>query len=362
MPLEQHMVSVVIATRNSSEVLPHALRSVRSQVLDKMVSSIEVIVVDGFSVDETQTIARQFGADVVENPHIDAIHAKYIGFLRAQGRYVVFLDHDEVLMSPRSISDRVLALAGSQQRLIALTSGYVAPKTGSSANSYASEFGDPVSLFLYRQSASAELRLDSIRQKYRICEESDSMAVFGKRKEHHLSLLEVVALGAMVDKEAILPLVLKTESPEQSLVDALSLVQLSCGSYQFVVMKNDAVLHKTADNWKVVRTKIRWRVNNYVLDPFTLKESGLAGRLSRESTITRFHGRVRLFGFVLYVALVIPVLCDALYLAMSRRRLGYMMHIPISTFTLLYALKALATKIIGGLKFAPHYDGTFRGD
>jgi glycosyltransferase involved in cell wall biosynthesis len=92
------MISVVIPTRNSEQMLKKCLSSIRDQTLDE----IEVIIVDNLSTDKTRAIAAQYGAKTLTvGPQISNFFAapiqRRIGAEEAVGKYLYFVDSDMVL-------------------------------------------------------------------------------------------------------------------------------------------------------------------------------------------------------------------------------------------------------------------------
>jgi glycosyltransferase involved in cell wall biosynthesis len=84
-------VTVVVPTRNAAALLPGCLESVRRQEPGGLV------VVDGRSSDDTVSIARRFGAEVVDDEGLGLPHARQLGARTATTRYVALVDADVVL-------------------------------------------------------------------------------------------------------------------------------------------------------------------------------------------------------------------------------------------------------------------------
>jgi glycosyltransferase involved in cell wall biosynthesis len=99
--LEKPKVSIVIPTYNSEETLAECLKSVHSQNYP----FYEVIVVDNFSNDGTLKTAKEFGAKIIQRKCIQAL-ARNIGITNSTGKYILFLDSDQVL-SPSVIEECV---------------------------------------------------------------------------------------------------------------------------------------------------------------------------------------------------------------------------------------------------------------
>lgn len=99
--LEKPKVSVIIPTYNSGETLAECLKSVHGQNYP----FYEVIVVDNFSNDDTLKTAKEFGAKVIQQKCNPAL-ARNIGIADSTGKYILFLDSDQVL-SPSVVEECV---------------------------------------------------------------------------------------------------------------------------------------------------------------------------------------------------------------------------------------------------------------
>lgn len=99
--LEKPKVSIIIPTYNSGETLADCLKSVHVQTYP----FYEVIVIDNFSDDSTLKTAKGFGAKIIQQKCNPAL-ARNIGVANSAGKYVFFLDSDQVL-SPSVIEECV---------------------------------------------------------------------------------------------------------------------------------------------------------------------------------------------------------------------------------------------------------------
>lgn len=99
-------VSVIIPTRNRSQLLPRAIESARAAGTD-----VEVVVVDDASTDETAEVCRGInGIRYVRlERHQNVAGARNIGVLNSRGEYITFLDDDDVRLEG-SINFQVEAL------------------------------------------------------------------------------------------------------------------------------------------------------------------------------------------------------------------------------------------------------------
>lgn len=88
------LVSVVIPTHNCAAYIVHAIESVLAQT----VQDLEIIVVDDGSTDTTAARLKRFGKaiDYLAQDRRGAAVARNAGIAQARGRYVAFLDADDL--------------------------------------------------------------------------------------------------------------------------------------------------------------------------------------------------------------------------------------------------------------------------
>jgi len=101
-------ISIVTVTYNSEKTLGATLRSVAAQDYQ----GIEHIVVDGGSTDGTLALVKEAGANVaqlISEPDRGIYDAMNKGIALARGEFVGFLNSDDILHSPQSISHIVRA-------------------------------------------------------------------------------------------------------------------------------------------------------------------------------------------------------------------------------------------------------------
>lgn len=89
-------VTFIIPTLNAQKFLATCLKSVIKQNYPK--KNYEILVVDGRSTDRTRTIARQFKAQVIDNPYKDPESAKSLGIQQSRGQIIALLDSDNEII------------------------------------------------------------------------------------------------------------------------------------------------------------------------------------------------------------------------------------------------------------------------
>lgn len=100
-------LSIIIPTYNNAYFLPDALDSVFAQNFP----SLEIIVIDDGSTDETQTILTEYSAQIryLYQTNAGSAVARNTGLQLARGKYIVFLDADDVLL-PGKLVEQVQVL------------------------------------------------------------------------------------------------------------------------------------------------------------------------------------------------------------------------------------------------------------
>ena len=98
------LVSVVIPAYNSAQFIRECIESVLAQTY----KDIEVVVVDDGSTDDTVSTCEEFGSSIslFRQENCGRGSARSAGVLKAKGKYLAFLDHDDLLV-PGSIQNRV---------------------------------------------------------------------------------------------------------------------------------------------------------------------------------------------------------------------------------------------------------------
>ncbi len=103
---EQPLVSVVIPNYNYARTLSACIEAVQRQTYP----SIEIIVVDDHSTDDSVAIAHRYGVTVLETPVNSGVSiARNLGAENAKGQILFFLDSD-VALDTDAVANAVAAL------------------------------------------------------------------------------------------------------------------------------------------------------------------------------------------------------------------------------------------------------------
>jgi len=97
-------LTVVIATLNAATTIHQCLTS----IIEQTVSPIEIVVIDGGSKDETQSIVQSFGDKIsyfVSQEDRGVYEAFNKGIKASQGEWIMFLGSDDFLHNSKSIEE-----------------------------------------------------------------------------------------------------------------------------------------------------------------------------------------------------------------------------------------------------------------
>jgi glycosyltransferase involved in cell wall biosynthesis len=323
--MKKELVSVIIATFNSAARLPTVLTSVQTQTYP----SVEVLVVDGGSTDETRKIARKFGYKVFNNPKKVPLWAKHIGFMHAKGKYTVFLDSDEVIQNPNSIEKKVSVFAQNPGVHAVTGSGYKNPEGMIFLNQYINEFGDPFSFFYYRLSKDDRFFIRSMNCRYHVVKDDHDYKLYDLSGTNEIPLLEFGAMGGVVDA-AYLKQHIPDISVNPSRITHVINTLVTSGSL-IGITKRDALIHYSAGTYGTYIRKIVSRVVNNIYTP---ADEGFVGRAALSRGLSRF----KKYLFLPYALTLIGPVVDSIYLSVTRKHIGYLIHIPLSVFTAILIL------------------------
>lgn len=112
MSVEWPLVSVVVPAYNAGRYIEDCLRS----ILDQDYPSLQVIVVDDGSTDDTAARVQAFGDRVTyrRQPNSGSAVARNLGVELAEGEFIAFNDSDD-LWAPRRLQQQVAFLQGSAE-------------------------------------------------------------------------------------------------------------------------------------------------------------------------------------------------------------------------------------------------------
>ncbi len=324
------LVSIIIATRNSQKTLSRILDSIKTQSYPK--ERTEVLVVDGRSNDKTRTIAKEFGYKIIDNPNLDFVSAKYLGYLHARGEFAMYLDSDEEIENPESLKIKITAFQSDNRIKGVICTGYKNSVKSALISHYLNEFGDPFSYFMYKSEMNHKFFLKGLCKKYPLVEESRSFAVFDFSKSKSLPLLEFVEMGGIIDLNYFKKTFPKLKDDPTLIAHFLYL--LSTKKALIAITKNDPIIHYSVDSFRKYLNKISWRVKNNIYNTDNLALSGFVGR----EQFQPIAYRLKRYLFIPYSILIVFPLIDSVYLSVTRKDLIFLIHPLLCIYTTILIL------------------------
>ena len=342
------LVSIIIATYNSEKTLHYVLKSVLKQSYPKKYT--EIILVDGGSVDKTLEIARRYGCLVIHNPQVEPVFGKYLGYIKSKGRYVMYLDHDEVLLNRESIISKVDALEECSHAKVVAGGGYRSPKEYPLINDYINDFGDPFSFFIYRLSKRDKFFIRDMKKKYTLILEKNKYLLFDLSGIKSLPIIELVNVGSMFDASLLKKYFPETKVKMELLPHFFYLLYLKYP--EVIVMKDDPILHYSVDTLKKYLIKISWRVKNNLYHVNNMGQSGFSGREKFQPA----EFRLKKYLFIPYAFTLVFPFYDAIWLIITRKNIMYILHVPLTLYTASLIVFHLFLKKVGVTQPLKNYD------
>lgn len=274
------IISVIIPTYNSERTLSICLESIKNQDFDQ--NKIEILIIDGWSNDETINIAKKYSTTIISNPKRLPEYAKIIGCNYASWKYIIFHDSDEKILNKLSFSNKVWVFEKYWDIWSVVSTWLVRPCEYSKWSDYTNLVWDPFSAFLY--SWDPESYACRYTSQYRL-----------KCKD------KIVSTFTCTDKD-IFPLI---DGAWHIFLRAAAIDFLKLGSiwwlssynirrtWVFGVTNNDPIEHYSSSSFLQILNKIRFRIISNVYG-----DSG-AWYIQREEYIPR-KILLRKYLFILY--------------------------------------------------------------
>lgn len=317
-------VSIAIPTYNSELTLKRTLKSIHRQSYPK--NKIEVLIIDGGSKDRTIEIAKIYGYKIIPNIKTDLIFGKHLGLLKATGKYLMFLDSDEVLENSKSLEIKVSIFQENNRIKSIMSSGLKTPKDYADINYYINEFGEPFSFFMHGLTQNPDFYIHQMSKKGRKVYEDKDCAVFSFYQIKPLPIIEPTGAGSMVDLGF-----LKSKFPQiknNPFLTMLMFYLLNNCDTLLAVTKNDPVVHYSAGTLTKYLKKISSRVKNNTYQT-TMGKAGFSGREKFQPKWFKFK---KYLFFPYSFSLIMPIF-ESLYFAFVRKNYIYLIHPVICIYT-----------------------------
>lgn len=254
------LISIIIPTYNSDETLTKVLESIQKQTYPSRL--VEVLVIDGGSTDETLRIAKKYKAKVLFNRKQHQVYAKFIGQMKAKGKYIMHLDSDEVIENKKSIEIKINAFLKHDDVKAIVPSGHKTPSGVSAVNRIINDFGDPFSFYMYGFSFNSQFFINQLKSKFKVLFENKDVVIIDFQKSKQIPGIEMSATGMVLDREYLLNTFPQVKKYPR-LISQTFFLYVERGTYVGFT-KNDPIIHYSASSWIKYLKKIRSRILNNV--------------------------------------------------------------------------------------------------
>jgi glycosyltransferase involved in cell wall biosynthesis len=323
------LISVVMPALNSENTIEKALSSVRMQTINQ--DEIEILVIDGGSIDRTREIAEEYDARIIENPEVVPEAAKRKGLEVAKGKYLLWLDTDEELLFKDQLEKRINLFQRDQRIKTILLDGYVTPYGYSWLAEYINCYGDAFSFFIYNLDAS--WMVNSL--------EDNKIKEYEEGNLYHFDNLDIIPIGdggsTMFDMDYVRE---NFPSGYYSQSFAVTIFQsIVMRSGYLGIVPGDKIKHYATTTFQTFLQKLRFRA---ITNIHNLPGFGFSERAKNNKKIN-----TKKLLYILYCIFIPWPLYDALRMMYKRKNINMIGHIIITYYILFQIIWQYLLKFLG---------------
>lgn len=321
-------ITIVMPTLNSEKTIERTMRSIRGQSIDQ--KTVEILVIDGGSTDRTVTIARKYGAVILDNPGKIPETAKRIGFSYAHGRYIIMQDSDEVWRSRNQLSKRLQFFEKNPDVYCLITDKLVPGKGCGLSCAYLNMVADPFSYIIYQKKYSTVEQ----NKKY-LVRESEYGNVYQYQRE------DIAPIGdggsTMVNLQKAREIYGDKVTSQEFATSIF--IQMVNATHKVGIIPGDNITHYSTASFQSFLKKLRFRIH------INLNDVEKSGYESRARYCKKLRQRKLLF--VLYALSVIGPVWDSIRLSVRYRRPSFILHFVYTYYICVVACAEVVMKRIG---------------
>jgi len=331
------VISISIATYNSDKTLLKTLECIKKQTYPR--SKIEILIVDGGSTDKTLLLAKKYRSKIVPNKKTDIVYARHLGFVKATGKYLMYLDSDEIMESENSLMLKYRTFKKNKRIIGIMPSGYKTPTDYAPINYYVNEFGDPFSFYMYRESKGIDYLVKEWIKRYPVIQQDTDCIVLDLSNIKPLPLIELSAGGCVINLSYMRARFPKLTKYPGYIGHLFYLFNENGGL--LAITKHDNLIHYSSASLQKYLKKIDSRIKNNVFG----NDMGKAGFSGREKFQSSWYYYKKIL-FIPYAFLLILPIIDSIYLAITRKKIIYLLHVFLSVYTALLIIYYTFLKIM----------------
>ena len=235
-------ISIVIPTLNAARTLKDCFLSINQQAYPN--DLIEVIILDGGSIDNTKEIVKEFNFILVEDSSTrnNQEARKAIGLSKAKNDLVLFIDADNILTHDQWLKNMISPLVEDNEIIGVQPLRYHYDRKLSLMNRYFALFGvnDPVAYYFNKRD-----RLSWMEDAWNLMGQAEDKGSYFKVEFEKDKLPTLGANGFLVRREVINK---AKVSPEQFFHIDVNYDLVDLGFNKYAIIKDD-IIHLTGDSF-----------------------------------------------------------------------------------------------------------------
>jgi len=323
-------ISIVIITYNCANNLKECLSRISSQDYPK--EKFEILVADGGSTDDTQKIARSFGARVIEGGELGEPR-RGLALFHAKHEIVGYIDSDIFLTKNNWLREMVYPFIEDKDIVATQTLFYECVEGDNLMNRYFSLLGnhDPVAYYLKKTD-----RFSYGQRKWNLFGKAEDKGCYFKVKFDYRRIPPLGCNGYFVKKTALI----KSALPNREDIDAFnhsdSSYLLIANGYNIFGFVKNSVIHRTSNG-----SLLRWmgkRIGS--------TEDCYFSKVPRKYRVYDPHSlqdNLNLLKYIIYSLTIIKPLYDSLRGFIKKHDIAWFVH-PVMCVAMLYTYSHVTIK------------------
>lgn len=305
-------ISIVIPTYNNAKILPKFFKYLKKQDYPK--KYLEIIAVDGGSVDKTVEITKGNGAKNLKNPGVYADIGVSIGMKAAHGDIIMILAVDNFLNDKLSLQKMSQVFANKD--ILAAFPKHESDASDTFLTKYVNTFTDPFNHFVYQYAANAR----TFNKIYKTVLHTNLYDVYDFHSNKDRPLIAfaqgfTIRTGFLKDKK-------------HEFDDLMPVIQIIGRKENIAFVHSVSLYHHTINSIGHFVKKQKWATKNYL-------ERRSYGLYSRKKYLSKEQRRrIKIWPF--YVASIVCPIVFSLYKLVKDREMRWLYH-PIMCYISFYS-------------------------
>jgi glycosyltransferase involved in cell wall biosynthesis len=320
-------VSFIIPTLNEEKNIARCLLAIKTQ--DYPQDRIEIIIADAYSKDKTRSVAKKFGAIVIDNPEVLHEQGKTRAMAKATGAIIFFTDADNVLSTNKWLIYMTKPYIDDPS-IIGFLPQTEAPKDTNILDRYLGMLAtDPFTWFMYGNATSPR----DYGSLYHPIKQTANYLIYNFPIKNHPLLGTAQGFGVNTK--------LFTRNTKTKGDDILAGIDIIERGGTIAYIPKAGIYHYHVSSFGNYIRKYSWRVKNNLKRVY--KETGLVNRMKYHSLIRK----LRMALFIPYSLSIVFPFIDAIRLSLKHRDPVMLIHVPATILMAYIIIKEYILHIIG---------------